>query len=219
MSIDFKPDAIIFDFDGTMVNSETATISIASPVISKYLGRQVSSEEMDNLKGKVWKKELQKWFPGNHEEVHMEIVRSWEKTKPDIRAYNGVSEILDIINENNVPMAVASSRKSSHLIEMIGKLSWDKYFETIVGQDDTTSHKPEPDPLILAAKRLGKRSTECIYIGDQVWDIRASKAAGMISGVALWGDGKQDVLMNEKPDFIFHSPTDIPKKLLQLMKD
>lgn len=214
MSANFTPGAIIFDFDGTMVNSEEETIRIARPVISKHLGREISDREMDGLKGKVWKKEFQKWFPENHDEVHREIIKTWNKADPEIKAYEGISELLNILQEKGIPVAVASSRETRLIGEIIEKLSWDNYFDIVVGQDDTIKHKPDPDPLLLAAERLGIQPMECIYIGDQVWDIKASKAAGMFSGAALWGDGKLELLMKVQPDFIFYVPGDIPDKLL-----
>jgi pyrophosphatase PpaX len=214
VSANFTPGAIIFDFDGTMVNSEEETIRIARPVISKHLGREISDREMDGLKGKVWKKEFRNWFPENHMQVHQEIIQSWEQTDPEINAYTGVSEILRIILENGIPMGIASSRETSLLEEIIEKLEWKRYFKAVVGQDDTVKHKPEPEPLLLAAEKMGLKPSECIYIGDQIWDIKASKAAGMISGAALWGEGNIDALAHEKPDFMFHNPDDVPAQLL-----
>ena len=55
MTSNSLPEAIIFDFDGTMVDIETATLRIAIPVISRHLGRKVLESELEILKGKVWK--------------------------------------------------------------------------------------------------------------------------------------------------------------------
>lgn len=63
MSSNFLPGAIIFDFDGTMVDSETATLGLAIPIISRHLGSNVHEIELEVLKGRVWKEEFQFDFP------------------------------------------------------------------------------------------------------------------------------------------------------------
>jgi len=60
-------------------------------------------------------------------------------------------------------------------------------FDTIVGGDETERHKPDPEPLLLAAERLGARPEETAYVGDSPFDIRAAKAAGMGSVAVTWG--------------------------------
>ena len=52
-------------------------------------------------------------------------------------------------------------------------------FETVVGGDETDRHKPDPEPLLLAAERLGVAAAETAYVGDSPFDVRAAKAAGM----------------------------------------
>ncbi len=66
----FVLEGVIFDFDGTMVDSEGATLELAKPIISRNLGREILDQEMKGLKGKVWKKEFQKLFPISYEQVY-----------------------------------------------------------------------------------------------------------------------------------------------------
>ena len=213
MTSNSLPEAIIFDFDGTMVDIETATLRIAIPVISRHLGRKVLESELEILKWKVWKEELRKWFPETYYEVNNEIITAWGESDPDIGPYNGISEILKHLHDKRIPMAIASSREGHLIREALSKLVWSSYFETIVGQEDTEKHKPEPHPLLLVSDKLRIKPQNCIYIGDQPWDIRASKAANMASGAALWGEGIFEVMVAENPDFLFHHPLDV---MLQL---
>jgi len=60
-------------------------------------------------------------------------------------------------------------------------------FETVVGGDETAKHKPDPEPLLLAAHRLGVAPQDCAYVGDSPFDIRAAKAAPMYSVAVTWG--------------------------------
>jgi pyrophosphatase PpaX len=62
-----------------------------------------------------------------------------------------------------------------------------EYFELVVGSDDTVRHKPEPDPLLLAADRLDVSIEDCVYVGDSPYDMRAARAANAVALGALWG--------------------------------
>ncbi len=53
------------------------------------------------------------------------------------------------------------------------------HFKVTISYEDTTNHKPHPDPLLLAAKKLGLKPEECVYIGDVENDLVAAKACGM----------------------------------------
>ena len=102
MTSNSLPEAIIFDFDGTMVDIETATLRIAIPVISRHLGRKVLESELEILKWKVWKEELRKWFPETYYEVNNEIITAWGESDPDIGPYNGISEILKHLHDKRI---------------------------------------------------------------------------------------------------------------------
>jgi pyrophosphatase PpaX len=76
-------------------------------------------------------------------------------------------------------------------------------FETMVGGDETERHKPDPEPLLLAAERLGVRPEEAAYVGDSPFDVRAAKAAGMGSVAVTWGRiHDRSRLEREQPDAI-----------------
>jgi pyrophosphatase PpaX len=60
-------------------------------------------------------------------------------------------------------------------------------FETVVGGDETKRHKPDPEPLLLAAERMDADPGETAYVGDSPFDIRAAKAAGMFAVAVTWG--------------------------------
>ncbi|MGH3000350.1 MAG: HAD family hydrolase, partial [Gaiellaceae bacterium] len=76
-------------------------------------------------------------------------------------------------------------------------------FEAVVGGDETTRQKPDPEPLLLAAERLGASPDETVYVGDSPFDVRAAKAAGMGSVAVTWGRiHDRSRLEREQPDVI-----------------
>lgn len=202
-------EAIIFDFDGTLANSEQTTFNVVRPVLSKYLKREISDGDLDSLKGMVWKTTFKEWLPDTYLDLYAEIDRAWAKADPFIAMYPNVSEMLASLRERGTVMAIASSRESPLVRQILRQNHLSEFFSCIVGQEDTENHKPSPDPLLAAAEGIGVGAGKCIYIGDQPWDLMASRAAGMMSGAALWGEAETKVMLREKPDIVFHRPTEV----------
>lgn len=103
-------------------------------------------------------------------------------------------------------MEVVSSKRRLHVVSELQSKGLHDLFDVIVAQEDTQLHKPHPDPLVLAAHRLGVIPEDCIYIGDQPSDVQAAKAADMISIVALWGEGKVERLQPASPTVMTQNP-------------
>ncbi len=68
--------------------------------------------------------------------------------------------------------------------------------------EDTGRHKPLPDPVLEALRQLDAAPEDAIYVGDTAWDIRAGRAAGVVTGAALWGVAGADELLAEEPDLV-----------------
>ena len=83
-------------------------------------------------------------------------------------------------------------------------------FDVVVGGDETERHKPDPEPLLLAAERLDADPRECAYVGDSPFDIRAARAALMHAVAVTWG-GIHDraKLEAEEPDAIVDDAGDL----------
>jgi pyrophosphatase PpaX len=74
-------------------------------------------------------------------------------------------------------------------------------FDVLVGADDTERHKPDPDPILEALRRLGVAAAEAAYVGDSPFDVRAAKAAGVFAVAVGWGGiHGEKVLRAEEPD-------------------
>lgn len=200
---------VIFDFDGTIVDSEGAVIEIAKPVLSEYFGRSVKQSEVSYLKGRAWVYIFKEWFPEKYQEVYNRIVEAWFEAKPLLSAYTGIEDALKQLKELGVDIGIASSRETRYIHELLSDLSLGGYFNAVVGQTDTERHKPDPAPLLFAASRMRAKPENCIYIGDQPTDIAASRAAGMPSGGAMWGTSEPEALQEASPDFLFESPVNI----------
>ncbi len=215
MNSNFPPQVVLFDFDGTLIDSEKPTIDLAEPIISGYLGRKLTDSDIRLLRGKVWVNVFREWFPGKEQKAYNEIVECWKDADPSIDMYDGVREMISGLKENGYRIGIVSSRETDLIEEIVEEFSMAHFFEVIVGQDKTARHKPHPEPLHHGSGKLGICSSECIYIGDQPGDVIASREAGMFSGAALWGQADPEEMKYSLPDFFFHSPPGVLKLLIR----
>jgi phosphoglycolate phosphatase-like HAD superfamily hydrolase len=78
-----------------------------------------------------------------------------------------------------------------------------------VFHDDTTLHKPHPEPLLAAAARAGVSPETSVYVGDSVHDVAAGRAAGMFTVAAAWGPFPRADLEAASPDALAETPADV----------
>jgi HAD superfamily hydrolase (TIGR01509 family) len=91
----------------------------------------------------------------------------------------GVTEMLAELQSRRIPMAVATSSRSPHALSHLGTAGLLELFDTIVTRDDVTNPKPDPEPYLLAASRLGIAPAACLAIEDSHAGVRAAHGAGM----------------------------------------
>jgi pyrophosphatase PpaX len=82
--------------------------------------------------------------------------------------------------------------------------------DVVIGAEDTERHKPDPDPLLEALRRLDATAADAVYVGDSPFDIRAAKAAGTFAVAVGWGGIHPDErLLREEPDALVHSAEEL----------
>ena len=175
--------AVIFDIDGTLLDSFEANFKFYQDLMDKTGYRQPTREEfpeffhvtmMDAIKAFTKSDsdgEIKRiWEIGKSREVKYEVDLL---TMPD-----GAEEVVDKLSKK-YSLGVVTSRIKESVYEspLLAKL--EKYFKVTVSYQDTAHHKPHPEPLLFAARKLGVKPEECVYIGDVDNDIKAARAAGM----------------------------------------
>ena len=174
--------AVLFDIDGVLLDSFRAgyqfftdvlkTMGYRKPAQSLY--RDVFHLPLIPALKHLTKSELTEELERIHEVVggvryHTELLEEFPYTK----------EMLKILHRR-YKLGIITSRNIDGLNERYYPFAkTKKYFSIAITRDDVTHPKPHPEPLLLAAKRLKVKPSECVYIGDSHSDIDAGKAAGM----------------------------------------
>ena len=122
----------------------------------------------------------------------------------------GVDEMLARM-QGRYPMSIVSARDEKSTMRFLTQFDLCKYFDVIVTGLSTPHTKPYPDPILLAAQKMGVHPQECLMIGDTTVDMRAGKTAGAQAVGVLCGFGEEAELRQLGADLILKSTSDLPE--------
>jgi HAD superfamily hydrolase (TIGR01509 family) len=182
---DFCPQAVIFDMDGLLVDSEPVW-AVAEGAMMAARGRQSDPEIQKSLVGLRMNEFLGGMcraynMPDRVEDLRGEIIGRMVTLIPvDVKPRPGAPELLEWLYQRGIPCAIASSSPMPIIDATVTAQGWDRYFRTHVSGDDVTHGKPAPEIYLEAARRLGADPTVCLTLEDSPTGARAAVAAGMI---------------------------------------
>lgn len=122
-----------------------------------------------------------------------------------IRCFPGASETVAALRARGYLLGVVTSKSRLTAELSMARCRLSEYMSATITLEDVTAHKPDPAPLLVALRRLGRRSEEALYLGDSTLDILAARAAGLRSAAALWGAFPRAELLALTPDYALES--------------
>ncbi|KKC37965.1 haloacid dehalogenase [Devosia epidermidihirudinis] len=176
--------AVIFDMDGTILDTESVFRTIVFEVCAE-LGFEMTDAVHRSMVG------------GSHERTNQLLVEAYgvtfpyslfdercrfvmgERSMDGVPVKAGAHEFLNELRERDIPMAVATSSRHEHAHHHLGKAGLLDMFRTVVTRDDVVNPKPHPEPYLTAARRLGVDPLTCLALEDSNTGVRAAHAAGM----------------------------------------
>ena len=207
--------SIIFDVDGTLIDTQRATILALNKVLKEETGNCFANNELRFALGIPGEVSLPKFGVNDVHTANMKWNAYLYKYSKSIKVYPGIVDIILRLNKMGILLGIVTSNTK---YELKGLLNYFlpfrlmDYISFAVCADDTKRHKPHAEPLLKFLEISGSDPSKTIYIGDTVYDMNCAKAADVDFGLALWGA----VLSEEiKTDFSFNSPYEI----LRLLKD
>ena len=179
---------VLFDFDGTVVDSGAIILASMRHATSTVLGREFSDDELLASVG------------GPGLEAQMQVLAE-DKTDELVRAYRahneplhdtlefclGMENVLTTLKAQGCRLGLVTAKRRSTVDLAFARLPLAGLFEEIVGGDETERHKPDPEPLLLGLARLGAEPGDAAYVGDSPFDMTAARAAGMFAVGVTWG--------------------------------
>ncbi|CAN5295542.1 HAD family hydrolase [soil metagenome] len=200
------PAAALFDFDGTLVDTTEMIHQSMRHATSSVLGRDhIPRETLLANVGPPLPRQME-IIDAEKAELLLEAYRSHHEEHHDalIGEFPGVEESLSRLRSAGIKVAVVTSKRRLS-VEMALKNfpGLRNVVDRFVTLEDTTQHKPHPEPLLRGLDLLGGVPKErAAYVGDSPFDVQAAKAAGLTSVAVSWGAFPEDRLREAEPDHL-----------------
>jgi pyrophosphatase PpaX len=180
---------LLFDLDGTVLDTKDLILASYHFACEKVLGRRLPDEPLLDLVGVPLPEQMHRLVPEGYADAVVEAYREHNALGHDryINYFEGTREALTELASRGWPMAIVTSKRNASAHQGLASFNLEGYFKAVIGYDDTDRHKPDPTPLLLAAERMGVEPVSCAYIGDSPYDMQAATAAGMLAIGATWG--------------------------------
>jgi len=180
-------EAIIFDLDGTLVDSELlwkeAELDFANAQLHPR-GLEADLDFQMTLLGATTGTMIEKMkehyqLEGSVSDLVIGLERSVLKKLPSVAALEGSQELLEYISKSGLKFAIASNSTREQIEASVNPQSWSELIPRRFSVDDVTNGKPAPDLYLYTAEQLGVKPEHCIVIEDSITGLKAAKAANM----------------------------------------
>lgn len=203
-----KPKGILFDLDGTLVDSLPITIEAFNQGFLAFGGKRLSALELMVHFGPGERAIFSKILGEQNATAAYEISRKYLlENMTAVPLFKGILDVLSLLSELDVPMAIFTGRGEETTELLLEHHQIRHFFKKVVAHEHVERSKPAPDGIHLAASGLGLETSQVIHIGDSVTDLLAAAQAGSQSGAALWDARvERNQLAALEPTYLFTTP-------------
>ncbi len=203
---------VLFDLDGTLIDSGPIILASMRHASVTVLGREPDEELVRAaIGGPGLIAQMRDLDPDRVDELVDAYRAHNEPLHESLEAFPDVLELLSRLKDESHRLGIVTAKRLRTVA-----LALDRFpvlretMGVVIGADDTERHKPEPDPILEALRRLGAHPEDAAYVGDSPFDIRAAKAAGVLAVAVGWGGIHPDErLLRESPDALVHSAEEL----------
>jgi pyrophosphatase PpaX len=176
---------VLFDWDGCLATTldawlqayDAACVSFGIPADAATIRAQFGEWDLAKL-----------GVPREHHAAYVdELRRHGDARLASVGLYDGAGELLSTLRSQGVVLGLVTSSWRPNLLPVLERTGVAELFSTVVTADDVASHKPHPEPVLLALEQLGADAGEAVMVGDSGKDIGAAAAAG-VDSVLIHGE-------------------------------
>jgi phosphoglycolate phosphatase len=204
-----KYDAVIFDLDGTLLDTLEDLKNSANAAAARYGLPERSREEIGSFTGNGIHTLISRVVPGGEEHPEFEHVfeafkehyaqHCMDETKP----YPGIMALLEWMKTSGYRTAIVSN-KADFAVKKLKELYFEDLVEIAIGEREGIRRKPDPDCVLQSLAELGVEKEHAVYVGDSEVDLLTAQNAGMDCIAVSWGFRSRDFLLEHgaKPEMI-----------------
>ena len=217
ISLKPKRDVALFDLDGTVLDTYAPILESMRYATKTVFGEALPDSKLVSMVGQPLVTQMQAFAAerGCGSEVADELTRVYreynerdldEKSFP----FPGIPEAIASLKNAGFTVGVVTSKRAVLATKSLKAHGLFDAFACVNGAEDSTAHKPDPDPLLTAAKKLGVSPDRCVYVGDSPYDLQAAHAASMPCVGVTWGKFfGRDILLEQMPSVLIASPEEL----------
>jgi 2-phosphoglycolate phosphatase len=191
--MNYPVDAVLFDLDGTLIDSAPDLAGAANDLRAQRGLEALPYEALRPMVGAGARGMVGVAFGVRPGEDGFEplrdafLARYAERMLERTRVFDAVEPVLRTLSAAGVPWGIVTNKITRYAEPVVRGLGLHARAGVLISGDTTAHAKPHPAPLLEAARRLGREAARCVYVGDDVRDMQAGRAAGMATLAAGWG--------------------------------
>ena len=211
-----QPLAVLFDLDGTLIDSIELILNSARHAFRERNGHVPSDAEWLTGVG-IPLAAMFRRYARDDAEVDALIAkyREYQLANHDrlVRCYDLVVETVDQLRAAGHPLGIVTSKTGWLAQRGLDNVGLGSHFDVIVGCDSCAKHKPDPGPVLFALDKLDYAPSGAVFVGDSIYDVEAGNAAGVTTIAALWGPFSRSDLAASNPTYYLERISDLPSLL------
>jgi pyrophosphatase PpaX len=214
-----RPLAVLFDLDGTLIDSIELILNSAKHAFRDREGHVPSDAEWLTGVGIPLATMFRRYARDDGEvDALIAKYREYQLEHHDrlVRCYDQVVDTVNTLRGASHPLGIVTSKTGWLARRGLSHVGLEAHFDVIVGCDSCDRHKPDPLPVFVALEQLGYEPDQAVFVGDSVYDMEAGNAAGVTTVAALWGPFTREDLVASRPAHYLKRIVDLPPLLEQL---
>jgi len=209
-----KIDTVIFDMDGTLLNTLEDIADCVNHILKKYGYLPRTYDEIKSFVGNGAAKLMAGALPDGQNTPDFEkLLEEYKKYYLDhnnikTSPYDGVMEMLQELHERKYKLAIVSNKNDKN-VKSLNKIYFEAYIKTAIGESKGINRKPAPDMVYMAIQELGSIPERAVYVGDSEVDILTAGNAKVPCLSVTWGYRDKEFLKDKGAIFLLDQPLEI----------
>ncbi len=189
---------IVFDIDGTLIDSKRAAILSLQEALLEETQRRYTYDELKWVFGLPSHVSLTRLDVNDIEKVNQKWMQRLKENHHLIKVFPGIETVLNKLREDEVTCGIVTSKTKDELINDFVPFNLMSYFQFVTCADDTKKHKPDPEPILKFITLAHAKPGKTLYVGDTIYDMKCAGAAGVHFALALWGAADKELPVEYK---------------------
>jgi len=212
-----KVTTIIFDLDGTLIDSSEGIVEAFNHALQEFGLPAVAAEKITPMIGFP----VESMFQQVTTEAIAELknafrTKAMETVVKASRPLFGAEKVITSLFDRGFKLSIATTKIRAHLDGILEKLGWDEYFATVVGGDEVSAVKPHPEQFEFLMKKSNCDKNSAVVVGDTINDILAARAAGLTEIAVRSPYGNSIQVQQLKPRYFLEEIDELPEVISRL---